>query len=136
MKKYQIITVILLALFLAQPAYAVSFGDTVDSIKEAWSIKEPYTTTEKWMLGSVYGTQILDYTSTKDAFSRGCVEGNKLYGKHPSDGALIAGKVAGSLVITFIANNTRDHFIRKILLGTASVIGGGVAYHNYNIDCN
>jgi hypothetical protein len=129
------IAVWLVVMLLTMPAHAISFTDSMGNIKEAWSVKEPYTPVEKWMLGGVYLTQATDYTSTKDALSRGCVEANKLYGKHPSDGALIAGKVAGSLIVTFIANNTRDHFIRKILLGTAVVIGGGVSYHNYNIEC-
>jgi hypothetical protein len=82
------------------------------------------------------GAQVADYTSTKDALSRGCVEANPVFGEDPSDASLIAGKVASSLLITWVGNNITNHTGRKVWFGTTGLLVGGVAYHNYNLECN
>ncbi len=95
----------------------------------------PYDTVEKGLLGGVVVTQALDYTSTKDAFGRGCVEGNRFLGEYPSDSTLILAKIIVSGVVYFSANNIKNHIARKVLLTIVNGIGLIAYEHNINIDC-
>ena len=106
------------------------------TMKESWRVKEPYTTADKAFYAFAIGTQVTDYTSSKDAYSRGCIESSPIYGEHPSDGALIAGKVVSVGLITWLSNNIKNHVARKWWLGTIGLLAGGATLHNYNINCN
>jgi len=134
-----IIFYLLLALYfiLIVGLLAVSNAEAgaLDALKESWRPKVEYTKADRVFQGFMVGSQIADYTSTKDALSRGCIEKSRLYGERPSDGALIAGKVVSALLITWAGNNIRDHTFRKWWYGTMGLIAGGVAMHNYNIHC-
>ena len=106
------------------------------TVKESFRVKEPYTTADKAFYTFAVGTQVTDYMSSKDAYSRGCIESSPLYGEHPSDAGLIAGKIASVTLITWLSNNIKDHTARKWWLGTMGLLAGGVTLHNYNINCD
>lgn len=98
-----------------------------------WIMPEiPYDTTEKVLLGTLVATNATDALTTMEALDRGAVELNPFLGSHPSNGKLIAVKIAGVTAMTIIANKM-DHTFRKILLGTASLLFGGVSLHNMNV---
>jgi hypothetical protein len=105
------------------------------TMKESFRVKHEYDLVDKAMLGFAIGGQVADYTSTKDALSRGCVEANPLFGENPNDATLIAGKLAVSTAAVWVGNNTKGA-LRKWSLGTMGLLGAGVALHNYNIQCN
>lgn len=93
----------------------------------------PYDLPEKGLLAGAIGGQIFDYTSTKRALARGCVEGNPLMS---SDAVMVAGKVGISVMAYLGANAIPDHKLRKIYLGIIGAIGIGAGIHNETIDCS
>ena len=132
---FYLLLALYLILIVGLLAVSNAEAGALDAIKESWRPKVEYTTADRVFQGFMIGSQIADYTSTKDALSRGCIESSPIYGEHPSDGALIAGKVASVLLITWVGNNMRDHTFRKWWFGTMGILAGGVALHNYNIYC-
>jgi hypothetical protein len=105
------------------------------TMKDSFRVKEPYTTGDKAFYAFAVGTQVIDYDSSKDAYSRGCIETSPIYGEHPSDVALIAGKLVSVSLITWVSNNIRNHAFRKWWLGSMGLLAGGASLHNYNLDC-
>ena len=80
--------------------------------------------------------QVGDYVSTKDAFSRGCIEGNStILGENPDDAALLLAKFGSGPLITWAGKNIKNHTARKWWYGTTGLLVGGVVLHNYNITC-
>ncbi len=93
----------------------------------------PYDLPEKALLAAAIGGQIFDYTSTKAALGRGCIEGNPLMS---SDAVKVGGKIGVSAMAYFGANAITDHKLRKIYLGIIGAIGIGAGIHNEMIDCS
>ncbi len=96
----------------------------------------PYDNTEKMLLGLAVSGQAIDYYSTTDALSRGCVEANPLFGEHPDEEILILSKLTVSLMAYLVANDITDHDVRKWFLGAVSSVGIGAGAWNLSQECD
>lgn len=98
-----------------------------------------WTTGEVACIGVMALGQIGDGVSTHNVLSRGGYELNPILGEHPSDGKLIAWKVATSAFILLIAHVAPSidqkwgRRLRKALLLSTGATGGYCTYHNYNV---
>ena len=131
-----IVKTILFGLIMMIAMVQIANAGAVEAIKESFRPKSPYTMADKAFMTFAVGSQVMDYVSTKDAFSRGCVEANPMFGEDPSDATLIAGKLLASTVIVWMGNNIENHTYRKWWYGTMGLISTAVVVHNYNVTCH
>jgi hypothetical protein len=78
--------------------------------------------------------QVGDYYTTQQAFDRGAEEANPSYGKNPSDGKLIIGKVISLAVVYFGTKSMATHKSRKYFLNFMNLLMGGVIIHNHQVE--
>jgi len=99
-----------------------------------------WTAWNKFWFAFAVGGQTADIISTRTAISRGCAEGNPLYGKDPSTGSLLLVK-AGTLGLAYLITEylldeqPLQQTYRNWLYGFMAVSGFGVAGWNASLDC-
>ncbi len=97
--------------------------------------KMSYDTTEKALLATAIGGQILDGGSTLQKLDDGCVEANPLLGSYPDEGVILVTKLAVSLVIWQTSNFLTDRTSRKMWLTGMTFLGVAAGVHNWNTKC-
>jgi hypothetical protein len=95
----------------------------------ATTAKTKWDKPEKAMLASYAALHVIDYGQTVAALEDGYVEGNPMFGKHPSRGKIILIKalVCGGTI--YAAHKWKDQ--RKVLLAFGIVWGVTAVTHNY-----
>ena len=88
-----------------------------------------WSTTDKVLLGSFVTLQVVDVAQTKQVLKHGGYEMNPIFGKHPSDGSLVLGKVIVTGAVYWIAD-TKPEYRTGLLIG-ATAIQAIVVRHNY-----
>lgn len=109
----------------------------------AYSYKdgEGFTTWNKTLMGASVATfGVGDTLSTRDMLSRGCIELNPIFGKHPSTGFVVAAKVLYFGAAYYI---TEEYLVprygtdaRNWVYGSTAIVGAALTVHNYNLECN
>ena len=94
--------------------------------------KNPLDATEKVLVGGLGITAIGDIYTTKKGLDAGAVEQNKLMGKKPGVGKMVAGKMAaGGTLIG--ALGYLNHFWRKALLSLGIGVNTYAIIHNSKV---
>jgi hypothetical protein len=90
---------------------------------------KPWTRSAKAMLGLNVACNTLDYAQTDWAMEHGYTEGNPVLGESPSDGRILATKVATQALIYRLADGTEN---RTLTLALALAPCLAVVAHNYS----
>lgn len=91
---------------------------------------EDWSKTDKALIASFIVLETIDVAQTKRCLKLpNCTEGNPIFGKHPSDGQLVAGKTIAVGAIYWLADSYPEY--RTGFLIGANLIQSLVVRHNY-----
>ena len=92
-----------------------------------------YDKADKILLTTAIVAQVADAVTTSQALDRGGIESNPIYGDNPSDARIIATKAAFVGVLIWAGSKMKPK-PRKWVFGIATVLGGGAAIHNSQVN--
>ena len=92
-----------------------------------------YDKADKILLTTAIVAQVADAVTTSQALDRGATELNPIYGDNPSDATLLVSKAAIVGILIWAGSKMKPK-PRKFVFGLATVLGGGAAIHNSQVN--